>query len=303
MPTFIFDRFDWPRFKWDQAKITPLTDQVRYRQGRLSGRMEGIGQASMQPPTPLLQAILQHKEAAVTKDTLGLWRALLFPDAVAKTAYRTGPASPAPGVPPYRLEKEMQVFLDWVNADQPELPALIKAGIAPLWFLALHPFEDGNGRIACALADLLLARAEESNPHFSFSLQAEKEAEAYQAQMKRALEGNVEITEWLLWFLSVADRAIEGADKKFKTALGKAHFFDLLKEAPLNDRQRKMLSKLIDGFDGKLTTTKWAEIAGCSQDSALRDIAELIEFGLLVKERGGGRSTSYAFAHAPAKHS
>lgn len=190
----------------------------------------------------------------------------------------------------------MQGFLDWFNANAGIDPVL-KAGLAHLWFVTIHPFDDGNGRIARAIADMALARSENSPQRFySMSAQIRQEREAYYEILEETQKGSLDITPWMEWFLGCLGRAIEGARTTLATVLTKARFWEAIAGLAINDRQRLVLNRLLDGFEGKLTTTKYAALAKCSQDTALRDILPLVERGILVRSPEGGRSTSYALA-------
>lgn len=195
-----------------------------------------------------------------------------------------------------RLDKEMNAFLDWLN-DNAAIDPVLKAGIAHLWFVTIHPFDDGNGRIARAIADMALARSEQTSQRFySMSAQIRQERKAYYDMLERTQKGDLDITEWLAWFLGCLDRAFEGAEDTLANVLRKARFWEKHAAAGFNDRQRDMLDRLLTGFEGKLTSSKWAKIEKCSPDTALRDINELLEHGILEKEAAGGRSTSYTLA-------
>jgi len=195
--------------------------------------------------------------------------------------------------PADRLEAETRRFLDWLNAP-PEEPALLRAGIGHLWFVTLHPFDDGNGRIARAIGDLLLARADGSSQRFySLSAQIQRERKAYYEILERTQKGTLDVTAWLAWFLEALHRALDQAQHELDAVLARARFWQRWGAQPLNERQVKLLKRLLDGFEGKLTTSKWAAIAKCSPDTALRDISELIARGILRKSDAGGRSTSY----------
>jgi Fic family protein len=192
-----------------------------------------------------------------------------------------------------RLEIEMRRFIDWLN-DTAHDPPLIKAGLGHLWWVTLHPFDDGNGRIARALGDLLLARADGSPQRFySLSAQIQRERNAYYAILERTQKHSMDVTEWLAWFMESLQRAVDQAQQTLDAVLLKARFWQRWATTPLNARQVKLLNKLLDGFEGKLTSSKWAAIAKCSADSALRDINELVSLGILRKTDAGGRSTSY----------
>ncbi|MCE7915643.1 MAG: Fic family protein [Nitrosomonas sp. PRO4] len=192
------------------------------------------------------------------------------------------------------LKKETEIFLKWFN-DKDKTDAVLKAGIAHLWFVTLHPFEDGNGRIARAIADMALAKSEQS-PHryYSMSAQIRQERKTYYDMLEQTQKGDLDITSWLEWFLSCLNRAIDNTEETLSSVLYKARFWQVYKDNPLNERQRLMLNKLLDGFEGKLTSSKWAKITKCSQDTALRDILDLVEQNILNKDAGGGRSTSYS---------
>ena len=198
--------------------------------------------------------------------------------------------------PATRLAAEASNFLAWANADTPE-PALIKAGLAQLWFVTLHPFEDGNGRVARALGDLFLARAEGSPQRFySLSAQIQRERKDYYDILEHTQTGALDVTEWLAWFLGALRRAVENAQHTLDAVLAKTRIGQREASTPLNARQVKLLNRLLDGFEGNLTSSKWAAIAKCSPDTALRDISELLALGVLRKTAGCGRSTAYELA-------
>jgi Fic family protein len=197
------------------------------------------------------------------------------------------------------LEKEMSRFIDWFN--NTEIDLVIKAAIAHLWFVTIHPFEDGNGRITRALTDMLLAQSDKSNQRFySMSAQIRIERKQYYEILEKTQKGDLDITEWIVWFLNCLINALKSTDSVLTRVLFKAEFWKKHIETAINDRQRKLLNKLMDGFDGKLTSSKWAKIAKCSKDSAVRDINDLIEKGILQKEAAGGRSTNYELIGMPA---
>ena len=192
-----------------------------------------------------------------------------------------------------RLEHEMMLFLDWFNHSK-NVDPILKAGIAHFWFVTIHPFADGNGRIARAITDMCLARADGIAERFySMSTSIERERKNYYKALESCQKGDLNITSWLEWFLACLIRAIENADQLLEKVLFKAKIWHKLNDCVINERQRKIISCLLNDFQGKLTTSKYAKIAKCSQDTALRDIQVLIKYGILVKEFGGGRSTSY----------
>jgi Fic family protein len=195
-----------------------------------------------------------------------------------------------------RLEAEMKSFLDWFNAADATDP-VIKAALAHLWFVTIHPFVDGNGRIARAIADMSLARSEDSPQRFySMSAQIQKERKDYYDILETTQKGDLDITRWLGWFLGCLDRAFDGAERILAVVFHKAEFWKTHAAAALNERQRDILNRLLDGFEGKLTSSKYATIEKCSADTALRDINDLVDRGMLQKDDGGGRSTSYSLA-------
>lgn len=193
-----------------------------------------------------------------------------------------------------RLDGEMNSFLDWFNEGSDTDPVL-KAGLAHFWFVAIHPFDDGNGRIARAIADMALARSESSPQRFySMSAQIRLERKAYYDILEKTQKADHDITAWLEWFLGCLDRAITGAEDILANVLKKARFWEQHSDVSFNDRQRDMLGRLLEDFRGKLTSSKWAKIEKCSQDTALRDISDLLDRDILAKDDAGGRSTSYS---------
>ena len=253
-------------------------------------------------------------EQPLTEDRLFGWHAALFPTGrsgmhkilVGKWRDdRSGPMQVVSGPigrrklhyeapPTERLPEETARFLEWFEAPGDFDPLLI-AGLAHLWFVTLHPFDDGNGRIARAIADMALARAEGSAQRFySMSAQIRLERIDYYSTLERMQKGDLDITPWQIWFLNCLGRAIDGAQETLASVMDKARFWEQFAKEPLNERQIKVLNRLMDGFEGKLTTSKWAKLAKCSQDTAYRDILDLIQRGALQKDPGGGRSTSYS---------
>jgi Fic family protein len=193
-----------------------------------------------------------------------------------------------------RLDAEMAKFLAWFETPT-EIDPVIKAGLAHLWFVTIHPFNDGNGRIARSIADMALARSEGSPQRFySMSAQIRIERKAYYDTLEATQKGVMDVTPWLSWFLACLGRAFEGAEATLASVMAKARFWDQHRDAPFNDRQRAIINRLLNGFEGKLTSSKWALLAKCSQDTALRDIDDLMARGVLAKDAAGGRSTSYS---------
>ena len=192
-----------------------------------------------------------------------------------------------------QVEKEMHQFLNWFNSNK-EIDLVIKAAIAHLWFVTIHPFEDGNGRIARALTDMLLAQSDRSNQRFySMSAQIRQQRKQYYEILEKTQKGNLDITQWIKWFLQCLINSLNSSDSTLTRVLSKADFWFKHSRIILNDRQKKLLDQLLDGFDGKLTSSKWAKIAKCSKDSAIRDINHLISNGIMQKVSAEGRGTNY----------
>lgn len=191
------------------------------------------------------------------------------------------------------LDREMSRFVEWANDDTTD-PPLLKAGLAHLWFVTLHPFDDGNGRIARAVGDLFLARADGSSQRFySLSAQIQRTRKTYYEILESTQKGSMDVTEWLAWLLGSLDRSIQRANESLDGVLLRTRFWRQWGDTPMNERQVKLLNRLLDGFEGKLTNRKWAAIAKCSPDTALRDLSDLVSRGVLQKAPGGGRSTAY----------
>lgn len=192
-----------------------------------------------------------------------------------------------------RLDGEMAAFLDWFNAP-PTTDPVIKAAIAHFWFVTIHPFEDGNGRIARAIADMALARADNMSERFySMSSQIEAERKKYYLRLESSQRGTLDITFWLEWFLSCLDNAVEGAQETLAAVMYKAKLWQWINQNPVNERQRSIINRMLNGFKGHMSTSKYAKLAKCSNDTALRDLREMVERGILLQNPGGGRSTSY----------
>lgn len=192
-----------------------------------------------------------------------------------------------------KIPAEMALFLDWFNTNN-TLDSVIKAGVAHLWLLTIHPFDDGNGRIARAMTDLLMARSDTSAQRFySLSTQIQLDRNAYYTILEKTQKGNLDLTEWLTWFLQTLIKALKSTDEVLKKVLTKAEFWQKNSTISLNERQKKMLNKFLDGFDGNITSEKWAKICKCSKDTAIRDLNDLLSKNILQKDDVGGRSTRY----------
>ncbi|PPR23871.1 MAG: hypothetical protein CFH39_00351 [Alphaproteobacteria bacterium MarineAlpha10_Bin2] len=263
----------------------------------------------------MLDATRRYDEP-LTRERLFDWHASLFPTGrsgmtqIRAGAWRddgSGPMQVISGPvgkeriyyeapPAERLDTEMAAFLEWFNSVSNADPVL-KAGLAHLWFVTIQPFDDGNGRIVRAVADMALARSERSAQRFySMSAQIRHERDDYYHTLELTQKGTMDVTDWQVWFLGCLARAIEGAQETLSSVLVKARFWDHFATEPLNERQIKVINRMLQGFEGKLTSSKWAKLAKCSQDTAHRDILDLIERGVLEKNPGGGRSTSYGLA-------
>ena len=263
----------------------------------------------------MLDATQQYDQPLTTERLFG-WHASLFPtgrsgvhrirvgawrdDRTAPMQVVSGPVGrervhfEAPAAE--RVEEEMQRFLDWFNGDATTEPVL-KAALAHLWFVTIHPFDDGNGRIARAIADMSLARSEGSSQRFySMSAQIREERGEYYGVLERTQKGTMDVTPWMEWFLGCLTRAIEGAQAALSGVVAKARYWEKLRDVPLNERQRLVINRMLEGLEGKLTTSKWAALTKSSNDTALRDIQQLVERGVLVRNAAGGRSTSYSLA-------
>ncbi len=361
---WVHEHQNWPNFTWDVGSLVSKLADIRHRQGRLLGRMEGLGfelkcEASLStltndvvkssaiegenlnpeevrssiarrlgidiagliPASRDVEGIVemmldatQQFSKPLTKDRLFDWHAALFPTGRSGThkitvgGWRTIDAGPmqvvsgpigkekvhfeAPDAD--RLEKEMHAFLKWFGNND-DIDPVIKAGIAHLWFVTIHPFEDGNGRIARAIGDMALARADGTQDRFySLSSQIEAERKHYYAQLEKQQRATPDITDWLSWFLDCLGRAISNAETTLGNVLFKAQLWDTINQKPVNDRQRLIINRMLeDDFEGFMNTSKYAKLAKCSNDTALRDIQELKERGIFIQNPGGGRSTSY----------
>lgn len=361
---YIHEIPEWPHFRWNLAHLAPRLAEVRYRQGRLIGRLKSFGvdlraEANLQTLTEdvvtssaiegdvldrdqvrsslarrlgmdigglvpsdrdvegmvemTLDATRNHA-APLTADRLWAWHSALFPTARSGLAKITVGAWRAQGSDPMqvvsgsfgrekvhfeapsaaRLDAEMTGFLNWFEMPA-ELDPVMKAALAHLWFVTVHPFEDGNGRIARAVADLALARSDGCHERvYSMSAQIRLERRGYYDILERTQKGDLDITPWLQWFFDSLQRAFEGAERIVGSVFRKARFWELHRSDQLNERQRKVVNRLLDGFEGKMTSSKWASLTKTSHDTAGRDLVDLVTRGVLVRNPGGGRSTSYS---------
>jgi Fic family protein len=322
----------------DQARLAALTEDV-VKTSAIEGehldvgsvrssiaRKLGVDIGALAPVDRSVEGVVDMVLDATTRCQVPLsrarlfgWHAALFPTGysglarIRVGAWRddaSGPMQVVSGAvgrqkvhfeapPADRLESEAERFFDWINGASSE-PPLIKAGLGHLWFVTLHPFDDGNGRIARAIGDLLLARADGSPQRFySLSAQIQRERKAYYDILERTQKDSMDVTEWLAWFLEMLHRAVGEAQHTLDAVLRKARYWQGWASLPLNERQVNLLNRLIDGFEGNLTSSKWAAIARCSPDTALRDINDLVARGVLRKMDAGGRSTRYELGDLP----
>jgi Fic family protein len=364
---YIHEYKGWPCFRWDDSLVLPTLAAVRHQQGRLLGRMEGLGfdlrqeaglqvltsdvvrtsaiegeilnvdevrsslarrlglpDAGIRQPGHMVEGIVEmllnatrNASDPLTPKRLYGWHALLFPTGysgsrpIAVGQWRPIEAGPMQVVSgpigrervhfeaprAERLTEEMARFIDWCNTET-GLDPVLKAAITHFWFVTIHPFEDGNGRIARGLADMMLARGDGCRDRFySMSTQIEAEKKEYYRTLELSQRGDLDITRWMDWFLGCLDRAVHDADRLLAAVLRKARIWQAIREGdPLNDRQQVVMNRLLDDFQGWLTTSKYAKLAKCSADTALRDIGDLVHRGILLKNPAGGRSTSYRLA-------
>jgi Fic family protein len=281
-------------------------------------RRLGIHSAGLIPSSRYVEGVVemlldatQNYDKSLSDERLFGWHNVLFPTGrsglyeIEVGKYRTGEMQVISGPmgkeqvhyqapKPERVAGEMAIFIKWLNGNT-ELDGVIKAAIAHLWFISIHPFDDGNGRIARAITDMLLARSEHCSRRFySMSTEIKLIQKDYYDVLERTQKGDGDITEWILWFLNCFDKALSSTESILSSVLGKNKFWEQHKDVDFNERQRKIINMLFDDFFGKLTSSKWAKIAKCSNDTALNDIKNLVAKGILMKNVEGGRSTNYS---------
>ena len=366
--TYLWQRPDWPHWRYDATALAGPLAQLHRAQGELVGRMAHLGLvqrdlATLQVLTQevittsaiegetlnleavrssiarklgvdigalapadryvdgvvdmVLDATQQHAQPLTAERLFG-WHAALFPTGfsgrlrIQVGSWRNDAAGPMQVVsgpvgrekvhfeapPAHALSAQSAAFLEWFNA-KPSGDALVHAGLAHLWLVTLHPFDDGNGRISRAVGDMALARAEGSAQRFySLSAQIQRERKQYYQQLEAAQRGTMDVTPWLEWFFACLLRAVQGADGLLAGVLDKAQFWQRWAGTPLNARQISVLDRALDGMDGQLTNAKWAAIGKCSADTALRDINDLLARGVLRRLEGGGRNTAYGLVRS-----
>ena len=361
---YIHERDDWPRFHWAQEGLANQLAAARHRQGRLIGRMEGLGfrlreeavlstltqdvlksseiegeildidqvrsslarrlgldigaltpaDRHVEGVVELMLDATQKYEEPLTEERLFAWHSALFPTGrsgmqkIGVGKWRDDNSGPMQVVSgpigkervhyqaptAEQLPVEMTRLLDWFNAPA-SIDPVLKAALAHLWFVTIHPFDDGNGRIARAIADLTLARSERSPKRFySMSAQIRLERKDYYDILEQTQKGALDVSAWMQWFLGCLDRAFDGAEGTLSDVLRKAKFWESHSGESFNERQQKVINRLLDGFEGKLTSSKWAKLTKCSQDTASRDINDLVKRGILTRDAARGRSTSYS---------
>ena len=368
---YIWERQDWPHFRWDNARLLPLLSDARYRQGSFLGTMRTLGfdlrlQSELEATSDdvvttsaiegevldrtsvrssvarrlglpdagaapadrkvegvvdmILDAIRRYDEPLTTERIFG-WHAGLFPtgysgihrvDVGSWRADKEGPMQVVSGdygkqrvhyeaPPAARVPGEMQAFIDGFNRDNRNLDGLLRAGLAHLWFVTIHPLDDGNGRIARAITDLAIAQTERNGHRFySMSSQIQRDRAAYYDILEATQKGELDVTNWLDWFAQSYVRAIDAAEALSDKVIARAKFWqDHATEAPFSERQQKVLNRLLEGFEGHITARKWSSMCGCSSDTAQRDISDLVRRGLLVRNPGGSKNTSYSFRWPP----
>ena len=361
---YLWEQDRWPDLCWDDQVLAKLLARASREQGRLLGKMEGLGfelrseahlrtltedvvksseiegeklerdqvrssiarrlgmdVAGLVPVDRNVEGIVEmmldatgNYQEALTADRLFAWHASLFPTgrsgmtAINVGRWREDSRGPMQVVsgpigrpkvhyeapPAERVSGEMERFIRWF-ANPGDIDPLLVAGLAHLKFVTIHPFDDGNGRIARAIADMALARSEGTGQRFySLSAQIRHERKDYYDMLEHTQKGDVDVTGWQTWFLECLLRAVERAQATLAAVLTKARFWEQFAKEPLNERQIAVLNRLLDGFEGKLTSSKWAKLTKTSQDTAHRDIVDLVARGALRKDEGGGRSTSYS---------
>lgn len=293
----------------EELNYDQVRSSVARRLGIEIGGLDSVNR-NVEGVVEMILDATQNYLSPLDEERLFGWHSCLFPTGrsgmykIEVAQWRTGEMQIVSGamgkekihyeaIPAQNLQKEMDIFLDWFNHHH-TLDLVLKSAIAHFWFIIIHPFDDGNGRIARAISDLLLSRSDNSNYRFySMSSQILVQKKEYYEVLKKVQHSTGDITEWIVWFLNCLKNALNDTEKSLEKVLFKSEFWKTYENTPINERQRLMLNKLLDGFDGKLKTSKWAKITKVSTDTALRDIRDLIGKGILRQEDGGGRSTNY----------
>ena len=358
---YIHQNKKWPNFTWNAAVIVPLLSEVRHKQGKILGLMQGLGfkvqedtllrtftldvvksseiegellnqdqvrssiarrlgiaiagaipaEREVEGVVEMLLDATQNYSEPLTEERLFGWHSALFPTGwsglykIKTAAWRTDAMQVTSGAmgrekihfeapTAEKVPDEMHAFLVWFNSDQ-NIEPVLKAGLAHLWFVTIHPFEDGNGRITRTITDMLLARADQSKRRFySMSAQVQLERATYYDLLESTQKGDLDCTEWLQWFLNCLLRSMQQTDETIFLTLKRAKFWEKHRTTEFNIRQQKIIQLLLENFFGKLTALKYAKITKVSTDTALRDLQDLIQKEIIVQE-GSGRSTFYTF--------
>lgn len=360
-PRYIWQRSDWPNFRWDRDSVLDSLSRLSNLHGILKGRLSAMGIKTRENavltamtdeitnsseiegvalhPQSVRSSIarklgiqddgllfedhyveglvdvmfdaVNHCKDGITSERLFGWHAALFPlgrsgmNKITVGDWRKGdePMQVVSGAmghetihfeapPSKEVANEMTSLMQWVNSSN--LSPFIMAAIAHLWLVTIHPFDDGNGRISRTLTDMVIARMDtDGNRYYSMSAEINRRKKEYYNILESTQKGNMEITPWITWFISTLENAIKRTLEMVETTLQKSRFWDTLEDVAINERQRKIINRLWDNFEGKLTSSKWAKICHCSQDTASRDIKDLIVKGILKESGEGGRSTNY----------
>lgn len=310
--TFTSDVLKTSEIEGERLNPESVRSSVARRLGVDVGALAAVDR-SVEGVVDMVLDATRNYSAPLSRERLYAWHAALFPTgrsglhAIQVGTWRDDRAGPMQVVsggygrervhyeapPAAQVESDMEAFLQWFNNASTD-DAVLRAGLAHLWFVTIHPFDDGNGRIARAVGDMALARAEQTpQRYYSLSAQIQKDRKTYYDLLERTQQGSMDVTDWLQWFLSCLLNALKQAESVLDEVLAKARFWQRWAGVALNQRQIKLLNLLLDGFEGKLTSGKWAKLAKCSPDTALRDISALVNLGTLIKSDAGGRSTSY----------
>ena len=330
---YIHERYNWTNFRWDESQVSLLQEVVCRKQGMLYGRLSSLGfdsklramaenltfdvvfsseiegirlnvdqvrssiarklgieNVKYTAPSHYVDSVVgvmleavQNYDQPLSKEQLCAWQSAFFPVGIAPS--------------PERVEVEMQKFLNWFDTDQ-SVSSIIRSAVAHFWFVSIHPFEDGNGRLARILSDMLLARGEKSELRFyNVSSQINKDKNHYYDILERMQHGDGDITEWLVWYMQKLVEALDEAETIVSTILNKSFFWQKASSIPMTERQTQMLNLFLDGYESKITSKTWATLAKCSKDTAIRDIQDLLDKNILVEDIPGAKRPSYSIVY------
>ena len=330
---YIHERYNWTNFRWDESQVSLLQEVVCRKQGMLYGRLSSLGfdsklramaenltfdvvfsseiegirlnvdqvrssiasklgieNVKYTAPSHYVDSVVgvmleavQNYDQPLSKEKLCAWQSAFFPVGIAPS--------------PERVEAEMQKFLNWFDTDQ-SVSSIIRSAVAHFWFVSIHPFEDGNGRLARILSDMLLARGEKSEFRFyNVSSQINKDKNHYYDILERMQHGDGDITEWLAWYMQKLVEALDEAETIVSTILNKSFFWQKASSIPMTERQTQMLNLFLDGYESKITSKTWATLAKCSKDTAIRDIQDLLDKNILVEDIPGAKRPSYSIVY------